>query len=543
MTSEAPASAEEPGPRDEIPPADAVDVPGAVADWRRLDRRMLLVHPFQTLIRALPALLALFLARAGSSDSERWELIALPLVLAYGVARWFTTRYRIDGEQIQLQHGVITKQTTTARLDKVRTVDLTAQIWHRLLGLAKVEISTAGTKDRLVLDALSLTAGRALRAELLHRAAAEGAPVAAPALVEVQDRPVDPSWPAPTGAAMSGTATAPIAAEARDEDLLRMDPAWVRFAPFTMSGFLSAAALLGIGSQFANQFSKNGQIYESAWSWAAQRGLVAALVLLVLAVTVLAMGGYVLSFWGFHLSRNRLGSLHARRGLLTTRETSIDSTRLRGVEIGEPAGLRLVRGARLKAVTTGLGHDARARSDVLAPPAPAGIVRNVALAILGDAAAVRGELVAHGAAARRRRHVRALVPNSVLAITLGILTGVLHWWTGWFVAALLLLPLGWALARSRYAALGHRVTDRHVVVRSGALDRDRVVLQRDGIVGWTIRESFFQRRAGVATLVMTTGAGRQHYEAIDVTPATAYGVIAEVHPTLVEAFASGRRPD
>jgi putative membrane protein len=514
---------------------------------------MLLIHPFQTLIRALPALLALFLARAGSSDSERWELIALPLVLAYGVARWFTTRYRIDGEQIQLQHGVITKQTTTARLDKVRTVDLTAQIWHRLLGLAKVEISTAGTKDRLVLDALSLTAGRALRAELLHRAEAEGAPVAdavvagmqaaGAAVVGVQDRPVDPSWPAPTGAAQPAIAAAPTSGEPRDEDLLRLDPSWVRFAPFTMSGFLSAAALLGIGTQFANQFSEHGRIYESAWSWAVQRGLVAALVLLVIAVIVLAMGGYVLSFWGFHLSRNRLGSLHARRGLLTTRETSIDSTRLRGVEIGEPAGLRLVRGARLKAVTTGLGHDARARSDVLAPAAPAGIVSDVALAIVGDDAAVRGDLVAHGAGARRRRYVRALVPTSVLAIGLGILTGVFHWWAGWFVAAALIVALGWALAHSRYATLGHRVTDRHVVVRSGALDRDRVVLQRDGIVGWTIRESFFQRRAGVATLVMTTGAGRQHYEAIDVTPATAYGVIAEVHPTLVEAFASGRQPD
>ena len=526
--------------------------PTGGSDWRRLDRRMLLIHPFQALVRALPALLALFLARAGSSDSERWELIALPLVLAYGVARWFTTRYRIDGEQIQLKHGVITKQTTTARLDRVRTIDLTAQVWHRVLGLAKVEISTAGTNDRLVLDALSLGAGRALRAELLHRAEAEGAPVAGPSGAPTQERPVDAAWPAPTGeavapsgdaAALPGVNAAPVATATgpSDEELLRLDPSWVRFAPFTMSGFLSAAALLGIGLQFANQLADGGRIYVSAYRWAVDRGLLTGVLMVLLAVSVLAIGGYVLSFWGFRLTRNRLGSLHVRRGLLTTRETSIDANRLRGVEIGEPAGLRTVGGARLKAVTTGLGHDAHARSDVLAPPASVEAVRGLARQIVEDDAAVRDPLRPHGAAARRRRHVRALVPCATLAVTLSALTARFDWWTGWFVVAALVLVLGWALARSRYAALGHRVTGRHVVVRSGALNRDRVVLQRDGIVGWTIRQSFFQRRAGVATLVMTTGAGRQHYEAIDVAPATAYGVIAEVHPTLLEQFTCAQR--
>ncbi|WP_347353492.1 PH domain-containing protein [Intrasporangium sp.] len=515
-------------------PSAPSGVAGA-CDWRRLDRRMLLIHPFQTLIRALPALLAIFLARAGSSDSERWELVALPLVIAYGVARWYTTRYRIDAEQIQLQHGVISKQTTTARLDKVRTVDLTAQVWHRVLGLAKVEISTAGTKDRLVLDALSLPAGRALRAELLHRVAADAAaPDAVPA-TEVQQRPVDPSWAAPSGPAVRA-APAPPPGVSADEELLRLDLSWVRFAPFTMSGFLAAAALLGIGTQFANQFSQDGRIYESAYSWAVARGLVTGAILLLAAITVLAIGGYVLTFWGFRLTRNPLGSLHARRGLLTTRETSIDANRLRGVQIGEPAGLRAIGGARLKAVTTGLGHDSRASSDVLAPPAPAGVVRRLALDIVADEAAVTGDLLPHGAAAHRRRYVRALVPAVLLAAALVALTLVFGWWTGWFVVAALFLPVGWALARSRYAALGHRVTDRHVVVRSGALDRDRVVLAREGIVGWTVRESFFQRRAGVATLVITTGAGHQHYEALDVTPATAYGLIAAVDPGLLAQF-------
>jgi putative membrane protein len=62
------------------------------------------------------------------------------------------------------------------------------------------------------------------------------------------------------------------------------------------------------------------------------------------------------------------------------------------------------------------------------------------------------------------------------------------------------------------------------------------VLQRDGIVGWTVRQSFFQRRMGVATLVITTGAGQQRYEAIDVTPSAAYGLVDLVDPSLLAQF-------
>ena len=47
--------------------------------WRRLNARMLLVHPIETLVRLLPALLVVLIARSGSDSDERWELIALPV--------------------------------------------------------------------------------------------------------------------------------------------------------------------------------------------------------------------------------------------------------------------------------------------------------------------------------------------------------------------------------------------------------------------------------------------------------------------------------
>jgi putative membrane protein len=52
-------------------------------------------------------------------------------------------------------------------------------------------------------------------------------------------------------------------------------------------------------------------------------------------------------------------------------------------------------------------------------------------------------------------------------------------------------------------------------VRSGWLSREQAVLQRRAVVGWSVRQSFFQRRAGLATVVACVGAGSGGYAALD----------------------------
>jgi putative membrane protein len=41
------------------------------------------------------------------------------------------------------------------------------------------------------------------------------------------------------------------------------------------------------------------------------------------------------------------------------------------------------------------------------------------------------------------------------------------------------------------------------------------VLERRAVVGWQVRQSLFQRRAGLATVTACVGAGRGGYAAID----------------------------
>jgi predicted dehydrogenase len=84
------------------------------------------------------------------------------------------------------------------------------------------------------------------------------------------------------------------------------------------------------------------------------------------------------------------------------------------------------------------------------------------------------------------------------------------------------------LAWDRYRGLGHALLPGWLVARSGSLNRKRVALATDGIIGWNIRRSYFQRRAGLATLIATTAAGRHRYEIPDLPFEQAWPIIESV---------------
>jgi putative membrane protein len=511
--------------------------------WRRLSARMLLVHPVRELGQAIPALVGLVLAGRAVGDGQMWWLapLGVVVVIAWSVLRWMTTRYRITPDQVQLRTGLLQRKTIATPADRVRSVDVTASALHRLLGLAKVDIGT-GSHDPgsgLSLDSLPVAEAAGLRAELLHRSAA------ASAKTDISDTISDTTSDT-LGARAAGAGPVPQTPvpEDRETELARMDPRWVRFAPFTMSGVLGAAAILALGSRFLDQAGLSagdvGPIREGLGY--VQRtpvwlDVILGLAALLVFVTVLSIGGYVLSYWGFRLMRHPHGTLHVSRGLVTTRATSIEERRLRGVELTEPLLLRAVQAARLGGITTGLTSKGSSDggSSLLLPPAPRAVASDVAARILRDPAPVDAVLTAHGPAARRRRYTRALLASFVLIAAAGV--AIVFGAPLWLAApAVLTVPVVVMLAADRYRSLGHAIAGSFLVTRAGSLDRRRDMLECDGIIGWNVRQTFFQRRAALATLTATTAAGRQRYAVTDVPLALALPLANRALPGLLDDF-------
>lgn len=506
-------SAPEPVPPPPPPPSDA-------DGWQRLDPRMLLVNPVSELVKFVPVIVGVFLAGTAAGGPRLWQLFAVVVPLVLGVLHYYTTSYRIGPDRVELRRGLLSRHHLSTPLDRVRTVDLTASPVHRILGVATVRIGTGtaspGSAERIDLDGLPAAEARALRTTLLNR-------------VDAGPRDTDDA----TGPEASSAPPAP-----RERPAAVFHPSWLRYAPLTPFGFVVVAGLVGALSQLTDLIRID--VDTSDWSTPAPAVLLIGLVVLLVVFVAIAVAGYLTANWGYRLARAG-GAWHVSRGLLTTRETSIDVDRLAGVAVGEPLHLRAAQGASLSAIVTGLGSGESATSALLVPAAPRSVVGTAAATVLGTTGPLATPLRTHGPAALRRRYIRALVPAAILAaVAVGFAVGPGGEWLLAPAVGVLVAALGLAHDRSR--ALGHTLVAGFLVARSGSLARKRHVLRTGHVIGWTYRATWFQRRVGLTTVVATTAGGSQSVTVLDVPEADGVALSRAATPGLVEQFLASPRP-
>lgn len=309
-------------------------------DWHRLSPRMLLVHPVHEMLRQLPVLIG-SVVLGSATGNPVWPLAALGVTVVFGVLRWFFTTYRIDDENVSLRTGILSRRAVSVPRNRIRSVQTEARLLHRLLGLTVLRVGTgqeARGEAAFELDAVDSARVPRLRALLLAESLA----------------PVEP-----TGRVLA-----------------RWQSSWLRYAPLSFSGLVMIGAVIGLGYQTGLAV----RLPESGFARSAVDAAQRAGVVLVVAVTVLLVVGVsallaVLFSWltyGNLLLRRggsgQEGVLHLRHGLLRVREHTYDMRRLRGATLREPLLVRLLRGARLDAVMTGVHGEGQ--SSMLLPPCP-----------------------------------------------------------------------------------------------------------------------------------------------------------------------------
>ena len=143
----------------------------------------------------------------------------------------------------------------------------------------------------------------------------------------------------------------------------------------------------------------------------------------------------------------------------------------------------------------------------------------------------------HGPKARRRAWFRQL-RNALDVI---VLLAVAWWWfdlTWWWLAAIgaALLALAAAAGEASYRHLGHDLAGDHLVAGGGTFARIRTVLETDGIIGWVVSQSWWQRRVGLVDLTATTAAGTERVLVRDVRLDVAVALADRATPGLLTDF-------
>lgn len=468
--------------------------PPQPADGRRTSPLVVAVHTvtFRQARQFVPAVIPLVVA-TGFGGGTR-TVIALVvgvtlLSLLTAALSWWRFGYADGPTSVVVTRGLLSRSVRTVPNDRVRGVEVEAPPLHRLFGLVRVRIDaaagSAGKAEELLVDGVSRAEGDRLRTSVLsHRSAAS---------------PVD------RGGDLDGAGGAPP--EPVEEVISRFDNRWLLYAPLVGSYLAVPLAAVGALFRFVDELPRSLRPHLDGPDLSDGRlaALVVGVGLLLLAAG--AVAGAAVVNWGFRLVR-RGGSLIAVRGLLTRRHTELEIDRIRGCTVSEGLGMRWVRAARVSALVTGLGDAAR-RGQLL-PLGP----RAEAWSLVHRLVEAPGALRVHPAAARRRRIVRATSVGLLVTVAGLVLVavGAVRWP---LAVGLVLTALGVPLGLGRYAALGHVAGPRSFSVRGGWLVREQAVLERRAVVGWRVRQSFFQRRQGLATVTACVGAGRGGYTALD----------------------------
>ncbi|WP_188187179.1 PH domain-containing protein [Nonomuraea sp. SYSU D8015] len=484
---------------------------------------MLLIDPVRMLPSLLLPLLGVLFVGGFSARSYGWATLGLVGTVVFAVVRWATFTYEIVGDRLETKRSLISRSIRTIPLERIRGVDVSTPPMHRLLGLAVLKIDTgaSGGNEEAELDGVTLAEAERLKALLLRRAA-------------------QPESRVPAAAAPGPAHERPV-----ERPIINVPRRWLLYGPlsgaYLFTPFALAGGAVGLAFQWGDElgFGRDAAWYVGQWLWDRPYLLLIFAVLLVLAMPVLGGLMYAVFNWNFVLKR-RDGYLVAERGLINRRSVSLESARVRGYEIVDGLAERWAGVVRVWAIVTGLG-DSETRGQLL-PDVP----RPVAVGVTGEAIGpYEAALRPHPPVARNRRLFRAVFPWAMTALVSAVAvwaTDAMLWWI-LLVVSLLLAGAGVPLGLDRYASLGHGYDGVRMAVRSGSLRRSQAVIERRAVVGWRLRQTWFQRRAGVLTLIAGVGAGKGGYEAIDVSVAQGADFPAEVTPEWLAPFLRSAEED
>src|SRR5215208_1166294 len=302
---------------------------------RHLHPAAMLIDAIKTIRRSLSAFVipgVAFLMSRGFDQGTIVLVLLGALVVAvlaafWGFLSWRATTYEVAGGAFRLQQGVLQKNERTIPLDHVQSVDTVQGIIQRLFGVVEVRIETAGggaSEPDASLQALERPSAEALRREI------EGS----------RRKRAEEEAAGPTVVRELGT-----------RDLL--------LAGATSGQIGVALSLIAVASQlFDNVFSQS--LAQRLVETLAPRSVTAVLLIVLalgLLAWILAIGGTVLAYTGFTLSRDG-EFLYIRRGLLERREATIPLARIQALRVVEgllrqPLGL-----ASLRVESAGYGEDA-----------------------------------------------------------------------------------------------------------------------------------------------------------------------------------------
>ncbi|MET8573025.1 PH domain-containing protein [Streptomyces sp. NPDC004783] len=256
----------------------------------------------------------------------------IPAAALYGFLTWWFTRFAVTDTELRIRTGLLFRRTAHIRLERIQAIDVTQPLPARVAGVAKLRLDVIGADRKDELAFLGAAEARALRAELLARAAG------------------------------FAPETAHEVGEAPSRHLLRVPP-----------GVLAASLLLTVGVWVAVAAA----VVVPALLWTATHSLwtILATALPLLGAAGASSVGRFVGEYDWTVAESPDG-LRIDHGLLDRAHETVPPGRVQTVRIVEPPLWRLRGWVRVELDVAGSSNS------VLLPVAPRGIAESVVARVL-----------------------------------------------------------------------------------------------------------------------------------------------------------------
>ncbi len=429
--------------------------------------------------------------------------------LVYEVLRYRVFAYELAENTLNIDSGVLFRREREIPLRRIQNVDMTRSILQRVLGIAAVDIETAG--------------GRSTEASLQYVSQMEAKRLQEGIRTRKRRLETDESTETAAG---KDAADETVLFELDDESLVLYSI--LSFDPRALTVLF---VVLPVIAPFVSPYVEGQETVVF--------GIIGAILLVLSAMGVWLMSAFTrfVNYYGFTLTR--VGEeLRYERGLLQRYDGSIPEDKIQTVRIEENVLMRVFGYASLSIETAGYGPAAETGSESAVP-----LATKPALLALARDVEDFGELAFERppAKAKRRYLARYAIAVTVL-VGLGFGASRLVAPIPWYALSLLygVVPLA---ARKTWVHRGWALPEGYIATRTGFWRRQTHVVPNDRVQTVIDSRTVFQRRWRLGTVVIDTASSggfvAAEAQAIDIDEDRAESLRETVAARLLDSLGIG----
>ncbi|TRM13206.1 PH domain-containing protein [Lentibacillus cibarius] len=393
----------------------------------------------------------------------------LVIFMITSILTWYRYTYRVEDDELRIEYGVFIRKKRYISKNRIQSIDLTSGVIHRIFGLTKVQIETAGTGTgaEASLSAVKMAEGEALREELKTGGAQQADDM------DTVDDPPEQTNPSQT------------------ISFKRL------FIAGTTSGSVGVILALAVaGFSELEEFIPNS-FYDNTIEWVIGLGIVILIVMAIGALILLwllGIAGTIIKNGNFTITKNH-DELFITRGLLEKKQLTIPLKRIQAVGIQEsiirqPLGFVTVY-AEVAGGSMDKGEDF---SSTLFPIMKREEVEPFLETFLPDYAGIQQELTPLPKRARMFYIFRA-------SIIFLILTAVVGFWNPSFIWMPLVLLVGsMILGVMRHRDGGFHQHGEQLTIRHRSFSRNTIMMYHKRIQAFEKKQHKIQSQQQLATM-------------------------------------------